>query len=139
MIKGIGPIYAKKLVKSFGPEVFNIIETTPHLLRTVEGIGHHRMTMITRAWSDQKAIREIMVFLYQHGISTARAVRIYKTFGVDAIGVIQQDPSCLAREIRGIGFKSADLIAQKVGVAKERSEEPTSELQSLMRISSSVF
>src|SRR3546814_18604092 len=72
MIKGIGPIYAKKLVKSFGPEVFNIIETTPHLLRTVEGIGHHRMIMITRAWSDQKAIREIMVFLYQHGISTAR-------------------------------------------------------------------
>jgi len=119
MIKGIGPIYAKKLVKAFGAEVFNVIESTPNLLRKVEGIGQHRMSMIIRAWSDQKVIREIMVFLYQHGISTARAVRIYKTFGADAIGVIQKDPYCLAREIRGIGFKSADQIAQKVGIAKD--------------------
>ena len=119
MIKGIGPIYAKKLVKAFSSEVFNVIETTPHLLRTVEGIGQHRMTMITRAWDDQKVIREIMVFLYQHGISTARAVRIYKTFGIDAIRVIKEDPYCLAKEIRGIGFKSADQIAQKVGIEKD--------------------
>ncbi|MBN9344203.1 MAG: recombinase RecD [Caedibacter sp. 38-128] len=119
MIKGIGPVYAKKLVKAFGSQVFEVIEATPHLLRTVEGIGQYRMTMITRAWDDQKVIREIMVFLYQHGISTARAVRIYKTFGADAIRVIKEDPYCLAREIRGIGFKSADQIAQKVGIAKD--------------------
>lgn len=119
MIKGIGPVYAKKLVKSFGSEVFEIIESSPERLRTVEGIGQHRMSMIIRAWGDQKVIRDIMVFLYQHGISTARAVRIYKTFGADAIGVIQKDPYCLAREIRGIGFKSADQIAQKVGIAKD--------------------
>lgn len=119
MIKGIGPVYAKKLVKAFGSQVFEVIETTPHLLRTVEGIGQYRMAMITRAWDDQKVIREIMVFLYQHGISTARAVRIYKTFGVDAIRVIKEDPYCLAREIRGIGFRSADQIAQKVGIAKD--------------------
>lgn len=119
MIKGIGPVYAKKLVKAFGSQVFELIETTPHLLRNVEGIGQYRMNTITRAWDDQKIIREIMVFLYQHGISTARAVRIYKTFGVDAIRVIKEDPYCLAREIRGIGFKSADQIAQKVGIAKD--------------------
>ncbi|AIL13854.1 recombinase RecD (plasmid) [Candidatus Paracaedimonas acanthamoebae] len=119
MIKGIGPVYAKKLVKAFGEDVFNVIESSPERLRTIEGIGQHRMSMITRAWSDQKVIRDIMVFLYQHGISTARAVRIYKTFGADAIGVIQKDPYCLAREIRGIGFKSADQIAQKVGIAKD--------------------
>ncbi len=119
MIKGIGPIYAKKLVKAFGNHVFEVIESSPEKLRTVEGIGQHRMSMIIRAWSDQKVIRDIMVFLYQHGISTARAVRIYKTFGADAIGVIQKDPYCLAREIRGIGFKSADQIAQKVGIAKD--------------------
>lgn len=72
--------------------------------------------MITKGWQEQKAIREIMVFLYQHGISTARAIRIYKIYGNDAIRLILENPYCLAKDIRGIGFKSADQIAQKVGI-----------------------
>ena len=87
--------------------------------QTVAGIGLHRAGMIIKGWQDQKAIREIMLFLYQHSISTARAVRIYKTYGGDAIRVISEDPYCLARDIRGIGFKSADQIAQKVGIARD--------------------
>jgi exodeoxyribonuclease V alpha subunit len=119
LIKGIGPVYGKKLVQAFGVEVFDVIENTPDVLQTVAGIGPHRARMIIKGWQDQKAIREIMLFLYQHSISTARAVRIYKTYGGDAIRVISEDPYCLARDIRGIGFKSADQIAQKVGIAKD--------------------
>jgi len=119
LIKGIGPVYGKKLVQAFGVEVFDVIENTPDVLRTVAGIGPHRAKMIIKGWQDQKAIREIMLFLYQHSISTARAVRIYKTYGGDAIRIISEDPYCLARDIRGIGFKSADQIAQKVGIAKD--------------------
>ncbi len=119
LIKGIGPVYGKKLVQAFGVEVFDVIENTPDMLRTVAGIGPHRARMIIKGWQDQKAIREIMLFLYQHSISTARAVRIYKTYGGDAIQVISEDPYCLARDIRGIGFKSADQIARKVGIAKD--------------------
>jgi len=104
LIKGIGPVYGKKLVQAFGVEVFDVIENTPDVLRTVAGIGSHRASMIVKGWQDQKAIREIMLFLYQHSISTARAVRIYKTYGGDAIRVILEDPYCLARDIRGIGF-----------------------------------
>jgi exodeoxyribonuclease V alpha subunit len=119
LIKGIGPVYGKKLVQAFGVEVFDVIENTPDILQTVAGIGPHRARMIIKGWQDQKAIREIMLFLYQHSISTARAVRIYKTYGGDAIQVISEDPYCLARDIRGIGFKSADQIARKVGIAKD--------------------
>lgn len=119
LIKGIGPVYAKKLVKAFGDTVFEVIEQTPEVLKTVAGVGPHRARLITKGWSDQKAIREIMVFLYQNGISTARAVRIYKTYGGEAIAIISQDPYCLARDIRGIGFKSADQIAQKMGIAPD--------------------
>lgn len=119
LIKGIGPVYGKKLVQAFGVDVFDIIENTPDVLQTVAGIGPHRASMIVKGWQDQKAIREIMLFLYQHSISTARAVRIYKTYGGDAIRVISEDPYCLARDIRGIGFKSADQIARKVGIGKD--------------------
>lgn len=119
LIKGIGPVYAKKLVKAFGENVFDVIEQTPEVLQTLPGVGPHRARLITKGWSDQKVIREIMVFLYQQGISTTRAVRIYKTYGANAIATISQDPYCLARDIRGIGFKSADQIAQKMGIAPD--------------------
>lgn len=119
LIKGIGPVYAKKLVQAFGLKVFDVIENMPASLKTVAGIGSHRASLIIKGWQDQKAIREIMLFLHQHGISTARAVRIYKAYGAEAIRIITEDPYCLARDIRGIGFKSADQIAQKVGIAKD--------------------
>jgi exodeoxyribonuclease V alpha subunit len=118
MIKGIGPIYAKKLVRVFSEAVFDVIEQQPERLQEVDGIGPKRAKSIVAAWADQKAIREIMIFLHANGVSTARAVRIFKTYGADAIRVISENPYRLARDIRGIGFKSADLIASKLGIEK---------------------
>jgi len=118
MIRGIGPVYAQRLVKMFGKDVFDIIEEAPERLREVEGIGPVRAAKITAGWADQKVIREIMVFLHQHGVGTARAVRIFKTYGTDAIQVMSENPYRLARDIRGIGFRTADTIAEKLGIEK---------------------
>jgi len=118
MVRGIGPVYAKRMVKHFGKEVFDIIEAAPERLREVAGIGPKRAEKITSAWADQKVIREIMVFLHQHGVGTARAVRIFKTYGTDAVQVMSENPYRLARDIRGIGFRTADLIAEKLGIEK---------------------
>jgi exodeoxyribonuclease V alpha subunit len=118
MIRGIGPVYAKKLVRAFGEKVFDIIETTPDRLHEVNGIGPIRAASILAAWAEQKAVREIMVFLHNHGVRTARSVRIFKTYGVDAIQVMTENRYRLARDIRGIGFKTADAIASKLGIEK---------------------
>jgi exodeoxyribonuclease V alpha subunit len=118
MIKGIGPHFAGKLVSAFGEAVFDVIESTPHRLLEVDGIGKTRLSRITVGWSEQKAIREIMVFLQSHGVGTARSVRIFKTYGADAVPLVRENPYCLARDIRGIGFKTADQLAQKLGIPK---------------------
>ncbi len=118
MIKGVGPVYAKKLIAAFGVDVFEVIEDSPERLRQVTGIGQSRATQIIKGWADQRIIRDIMLFLHSHKISTARAVRIYKTYGARAIEVITLDPYRLARDIRGIGFVSADTIAQQIGIEK---------------------
>jgi exodeoxyribonuclease V alpha subunit len=111
MIRGIGPVYAKKMVKAFGEKVFDVIEAEPNRLREVTGIGAVRAKRITDAWAEQKVVREIMVFLHSNGVGTARAVRIFKTYGADAVQVMIENPYRLARDIRGIGFKTADAIA----------------------------
>src|SRR6186713_1919188 len=118
MIRGVGPVYAKKLVHAFGEKVFDVIEATPDRLREVDGIGPVRAARILVAWAEQKAVREIMVFLHSHGVGTARAVRIFKTYGADAVQVMTENPYRLARDIRGIGFKTADAIAMKLGIEK---------------------
>ena len=118
MIRGIGPAYARKLVQAFGSQVFDVIEAEPHRLREVAGIGPKRADDIAKGWAEQRAIREIMIFLHAHGVGTSRAVRIYKTYGADAIQVISEDPYRLARDIRGIGFKTADALAMKLGIEK---------------------
>ena len=118
MIRGVGPIYAKKLVRAFGEKVFDTIEAEPQRLREVTGIGPVRAKRITDAWAEQKVVREIMLFLHEHGVGTARAVRIYKTYGADAVRVMTENPYRLARDIRGIGFKTADAIAMKLGIEK---------------------
>ena len=118
IIRGIGPVYAKKMVKVFAEKVFEIIEAEPDRLREVDGIGPVRAKRITAAWAEQKIVREIMVFLHSHGVGTARAVRIYKTYGANAVQVMTENPYRLARDIRGIGFKTADAIAMKLGVKK---------------------
>ena len=116
MIRGIGPVYAQKLVRAFGAAVFELIEAEPHRLREVTGIGPRRAARIIAGWAEQKIIREIMLFLHAHGVGTSRAVRIYKTYGADAVQVITDNPYRLARDIRGIGFRTADLMAQKLGI-----------------------
>ena len=118
MIRGIGPVYAKKLVRAFGEKVFDTIEAEPERLREVTGIGAVRASRITAAWGGPKIIREIMVFLLSNGVGTARAVRIFKTYGADAVQIMSENPYRLARDIRGIGFKTADAIAMKLGIEK---------------------
>ena len=118
MIRGIGPVYAKKLVRAFGERVFDVIEAEPGRLREVDGIGPVRAERITTAWAEQKAVREIMMFLHGHGVGTSRAVRIFKTYGADAVQVMSENPYRLARDIRGIGFKTADAIAMRIGIGK---------------------
>jgi exodeoxyribonuclease V alpha subunit len=118
MIRGIGPVYAKKMVKAFEEKVFDVIEAEPDRLREVTGIGAVRAKRITDAWAEQKIVREIMVFLHSNGVGTARAVRIFNTYGADAVQVMTENPYRLARDIRGIGFKSAGAIAMKLGIEK---------------------
>jgi exodeoxyribonuclease V alpha subunit len=121
MIRGIGPIYARKLVRAFGDAVFELIERQPERLRDVAGIGPKRAARIVAGWAEQKVIREIMLFLHAHGVGTSRAVRIYKTYGTDAVQLISENPYRLARDIRGIGFLTADRVAEKLGIARTAS------------------
>lgn len=118
MIKGIGPHFAHALVEAFGQDVFDVIENEPERLRRVKGIGPARAARIIASWADQKAVRAIMVFLHSHGVGTSRAVRIFRTYGSDAIKLIRENPYRLAEDIRGIGFVSADRIAERLGVEK---------------------
>src|SRR4051794_39942417 len=118
MVKGIGPVYAKRLVEAFGEAVFDVVERQPDRLREVAGIGPKRAGRIVKGWADQKVVREIMLFLHAHGVGTSRAVRIFKTYGQDAVQVISENPYRLARDIRGIGFRTADVVAAKLGIGK---------------------
>ena len=118
MIRGIGPVYARKLVGAFGEAVFELIEQAPERLNEVTGIGPKRARRIVAGWADQKVIREIMLFLHAHGVGTSRAVRIFKTYGQQAVQLISENPYRLAHDIRGIGFLTADKVAEKLGIEK---------------------
>jgi len=118
LIKGIGPHYAEKLVHAFAFDVFTVMEKEQEKLITVSGIGRKRAKIIAEGWAEQRAVRAIMLFLYAHGVGTSRAVRIYKTYGEKSIDVIKENPYRLAKDIRGIGFLTADTIAQKLGIEK---------------------
>ena len=119
MVKGIGPHFARKLVQAFGEQVFDVIEQAPERLTELDGIGPKRKQRVVDAWAEQKMIREIMVFLHSHGVGTARAVRIYKTYGDDAIARVRDNPYRLALDIHGIGFKTADTLAQRLGIPRD--------------------
>lgn len=119
LVKGIGPHFAKRLVQHFGLDVFDIIENQPERLTELSGIGQQRRDRIMQSWFDQKKIREIVVFLHSYGVGTARAVRIYKTYGHKAIDSIRENPYRLAQDIRGIGFKTADALAERLGVSRQ--------------------
>lgn len=116
MIKGIGPRFAERIVGLFKEETFNVIESTPERLLEVPGIGEDRKQKITTAWKEQKQVKEIMVFLHGHGVSTNLAVKIYKTYGDSSLETVQKNPYQLERDIYGVGFKTADRIAQALGL-----------------------
>lgn len=117
LIDGIGPTYAKRIVAKFGEDTLRIIEEESKRLEEIEGIGAARRKKIKESWNRQKSIRDIMIFLHAHGLSTARALRLFKTYGPEAVNVLRADPYRLARELSGIGFRTADEIAMKMGMA----------------------
>jgi len=119
LIRGIGPMMAKRIVELFGKKTLDVIEYTPDKLSAVEGIGEKRIEMIRRAWEEQKEIRQVMIFLQGHNVSAAYATRIFRQYGKDAIRLLTENPYCLATDIPGIGFLTADKIAEKLGVPKD--------------------
>jgi exodeoxyribonuclease V alpha subunit len=121
LIKGIGPVMARRLVEKFGEETLLVIETGSERLQEVEGIGRKRIVMIRKAWDEQKEAREVMIFLQGHEISSSYAVKIYRQYGRDSIRVVRENPYRLARDIFGIGFLTADKIAEKLGIPRESS------------------
>lgn len=121
LIKGVGPITAKRIVAHFGLETLEVIETQIHRLYEVPGIAKKRVKLIQSAWTEQKAIKEVMLFLQGHGVSTTYAVKIYKKYGDDSIAIVTHNPYRLATDVYGIGFVTADAIARNLGIA------PTSE------------
>lgn len=116
LIKGIGPVMAKRIVKVFGLNTLDVIENSPHDLSRVEGIGSKRIDMIARAWLDQKEVKEIMLFLQSHGVSAGYSAKIFKEYGSDSIEIVKNNPYRLAADIYGIGFITADHIAQNMGI-----------------------
>jgi exodeoxyribonuclease V alpha subunit len=116
LIKGIGPIMSERIVEEFGLHTLEVIEKTPEKLSEVEGIGPKRISMITKAWEEQKEIKEIMIFLQGHGVSAAYSAKIYKHYGNQSIEIVRENPYHLAHDIHGIGFITADKIAQNLGI-----------------------
>ena len=120
LVKGIGPKFAKQIVRYFGRDTLDVIESEPARLLEVPGIGYKRVESIQKSWTDQKEIKNIMLFLQGHDVSTAHATRIYKQYGADSIRVVRENPYRLADDIWGIGFKTADAIAAKLGFEKDQ-------------------
>ena len=120
LIKGIGPKFAKKIVQQFGKDTLDIIEENPDSLIEVPGIGRLRVERIKESWAEQKEIKNIMLFLQSHDVSTAHATKIYKTYGNQSIAIVKENPYRLADDIWGIGFRTADIIAGKMGFGEER-------------------
>ncbi len=119
LIKGVGPKCAKQIVSVFGLDTIPVIEDSPDRLLSVPGIGKKRVGMIKESWERQKEVKNIMLFLQGCGVSTGFAAKIYKTYGNESIGKVRENPFCLADDIWGIGFKTADGIAEKLGFGKE--------------------
>jgi exodeoxyribonuclease V alpha subunit len=122
LIKGVGPKLAERIVAAFGLEALRVLDEEPHRLAEVEGLGQKRREALAKAWREQRAIREVMVFLQAHGASPALAARIVRRYGPKAMVVVSREPYRLALDVSGIGFKTADRIAASVGVARDSPE-----------------
>lgn len=129
MIKGIGPVMADRMVEHFGTDILRVIEEEPDRLVEVQGLGPKRTKRIGEAWEEQKAIKEVMVFLQGVGVSTSLAVRIYKQYGDKSVDTVRKEPYRLASDVWGIGFKTADTIAQAVGIPHDSPERIKAGLQ----------
>jgi exodeoxyribonuclease V alpha subunit len=119
LIKGIGKKFARKIVKVFGERTLQVIDESPTFLQEIKGMTPHKIELIRESWNKNKAVRGIVLFLYEHQIGTARAIRIYKTYGDSAIAMIKENPYRLAEDVSGVGFQTADQIAAKLGVARD--------------------
>jgi exodeoxyribonuclease V alpha subunit len=119
LIEGIGPVMASRIVKKFGEKTLEIIDQNIDELHKVDGIGRKRIEMIQRAWKEQKEIRDVMIFLQGHGVSPTYATKIFRKYGWESISIVSKNPYRLATEIFGIGFRTADKIAQKIGFGKD--------------------
>ncbi len=135
LIKGVGPKTARKIVKHFGDRTLEIFEGPIEQLTQVRGIAQKKLDMITRAWLEHRSIREVMMFLQSHGISTLFAVKIYKQYGDEAIATVTGDPYRLAADIYGIGFFSADRVAQSIGLAPDSPERLTAAVKHVLSAS----
>ncbi len=119
LVKGVGPVTARRIVRQFGADSLHVIDEQPARLHEVPGVGPKRVELIQAAWREQRAIREVMLFLQEHGISTALAVKIYRQYGDESVNIVRRDPYRLARDIPGIGFITADRIARNLGLAMD--------------------
>ena len=132
LVKGIGPVLAGRLVDCFGDETLRVIEEQPERLTEAPGVGPRRVESIKQAWEEQQEIRNVMLFLQGHGVSAAYSTRIYKTYGQDAVGVVQENPYRLAQDVRGIGFITADKIARQMGIDEHSPHRAQAALEHLL-------
>ena len=122
LLPGIGPVMAKRLVERFGEATLDIIDRKPRKLRQIPGLGKKRVAAIVSAWAEQRQARDVMVFLQSHGVGAGHAARVFRQYGAEAIQTVRQDPYRLERDVRGIGFPTADQIAAKLGMARDAPE-----------------
>ncbi|MGL6097815.1 MAG: SF1B family DNA helicase RecD2, partial [Fimbriiglobus sp.] len=137
LVKGIGKTYAKKIVEVFGDKTLDVIDRSPTFLTQVKGIGPKRIELIRRSWQEQKGVRSIMVFLQSHGIGTARAVRIYKQYGDAAIETVRQNPYRLSTDIWGVGFRTADELALRLGIPRDAPQRAQAAVRHVLSEASS--
>ena len=132
LVKGIGPVLAGRLVDCFGDDTLRVIDEQPERLTEAPGVGPRRVESIRRAWEEQQEIRGVMLSLQGHGVSAAYATRIYRTYGQDAVKVVQENPYRLAQDVRGIGFITADRIARQMGVDEHSPHRAQAALEHLL-------
>jgi exodeoxyribonuclease V alpha subunit len=137
LVKGIGPVYARKIVEVFGARTLQVIDESPTFLKEIRGIGAKRIQLIRESWRQQKAVRDIMVFLQSNGIGTAHAARIYKTYGDRALDLVKTNPYRLADDIWGIGFQTADQLALRLGFERQSIERAQAALRHILQEASS--
>ncbi len=132
LVKGVGPVFAKKIVDRFGLQTLKVIDETPHKLHEIAGLGEKKINKIAECWQQQRSIREVMIFLRSHGVSPAYAQKIFKAYGDSSIEKVKQNPYQLAKDIFGIGFKTADALAQKLGLPLHSSHRISAGIQFLL-------